>query len=1101
MTTDIQGKIKSVYVTPIGTYLEADQLFNSPTLPVSDVDDFDEEGGFLSVDGGASLAYTGYTVIAGVGVDAEGELNPPTYLINMTSLTPLNYTEGMRVNVSPYGEEKMAIVNITGNDDEGVIARIPHELSVLLDDGVRDEVDDAESVILNLKEDGDFVVTQVIGKQGSLLSTYLDKHILEITDETPPSSSPAAEVVGGVGSLFVKWDPISNNDLVTYRVYVSTAINFVPAVANLVAMTTGSSMNVSKLPDGTAPVAGVIYYVKIIAMDEDGDGPEGLQGSSQTKLITGPDISVAYVYAGAIQATQITGGTITSDLLMSGSIKTALSGARLELSATGLNIFGPSGILVASLGTNAISEFNGKVFATSINIIGGLTLNGTDNVFSKGSIVTLSSKQPNPTAPATITFSYTTSLADGNNAYNLSDGWKAFPPQWDGTRIVIAWYRPEGAGYRIEFNEVNQSTGAFVSTLKTVAQTRDFAISDGPSVLIGALKVGSKYIVLTQPFTTQGNYYLTDVDTASTRFVQMSNFTDSPPNFSTDGTYVYVSEINQGGGAVRRQQYSINNALGSSIGPSMKNFESGVGTWYNYYPGSGTSFVQSATYAHGGSFSMKVDCPNGGQFGIGSGKFPVTPSTYSEFEGWVRGVFDKIQVLVIFYDAGGVVTGSGVYNISGSGASGAWKRFAFQNFASASSTQAEIIITADKNSASFEYYFDDVNAYASPQIQQVGSIVSFGSGFADNDVVKAALWGGGSYDLGAARNLAVVKSAATGLSTVQVFDGGTNALIPLESWPLNTPTDVGGMIWNATASAFQSFDSSLTGRVKTHYEGGNKWTTAADGTWWVKYNWKDTNATGGTHNTLAGPAVSFSMAKRSKLNVSCGTIPSGGTDDPDAVAVWLGKGAALPANTAMYLQGVPPYSPIPNEIVVSTAVFSGTALSTIASNDFPSTTAARIVSEDLVGGVPEIDLRGDGTWRLPGAIRRLGAQQLTTIGATIGATIGQNAGSVAVTLRDGYTYRATFSGNFTPNTAGQYIEMALKWGVAASIGGTQFGQSFIDCRAVSRTVAAPVFGEFTYSGADTNVNIVAVATGQGGSVTRNATATVPCILTVDEIAP
>ena len=58
----------------------------------------------------------------------------------------------------------------------------------------------------------------------------------------------------------------------------------------------------------------------------------------------------------------------------------------------------------------------------------------------------------------------------------------------------------------------------------------------------------------------------------------------------------------------------------------------------------------------------------------------------------------------------------------------------------------------------------------------------------------------------------------------------------------------------------------------------------------VTYTWYDSNATGGTHETEASPATSFTQAARKWMRVT--TPPAddqGGTDDPDSVRIYIGN--------------------------------------------------------------------------------------------------------------------------------------------------------------------------------------------------------------------
>lgn len=55
-----------------------------------------------------------------------------------------------------------------------------------------------------------------------------------VLDGVPPASSPTPVVKGGIGSLFVSWDAITNHDPVSYEVHVSKTSGFTPSGTTLV---------------------------------------------------------------------------------------------------------------------------------------------------------------------------------------------------------------------------------------------------------------------------------------------------------------------------------------------------------------------------------------------------------------------------------------------------------------------------------------------------------------------------------------------------------------------------------------------------------------------------------------------------------------------------------------------------------------------------------------------------------------------------------------------------------------------------------------------------------------------------------------------------
>jgi microcystin-dependent protein len=237
------------------------------------------------------------------------------------------------------------------------------------------------------------------------------------SDGLPPTSSPAATVIGGIGALFVEWNAITNADAVTYDVHLSATANFTPSVATLATSVDGTSTTLRTLPDGTPLTyddsAGnpLPYYVRIVARDRDpGAAPAGVQGTGSMMKVNSPDVAAEYVYAGTIVANQIHGGTITSDILVSSNLRTANSGQRVEVNSTGISLWAPDNITVlASLPTDPTLPVsikgNAELDRTTIN--GNFAMRGTTNEVSQASTLALAGKVNNPLVPPTVNIGWT----------------------------------------------------------------------------------------------------------------------------------------------------------------------------------------------------------------------------------------------------------------------------------------------------------------------------------------------------------------------------------------------------------------------------------------------------------------------------------------------------------------------------------------------------------------------------------------------------------------------------------------------------------------------------------------------------------------------
>jgi hypothetical protein len=138
---------------------------------------------------------------------------------------------------------------------------------------------------------------------------------------------------------------------------------------------------------------------------------------------------------------------------------------------------------------------------------------------------------------------------------------------------------------------------------------------------------------------------------------------------------------------------------------------------------------------------------------------------------------------------------------------------------------------------------------------------------------------------------------------------------------------------------------------------------------------------------------------------------------------------------------------------------------------------------------------------LAGTIRRVGSTMRLT--STANSTVVFNICTVTIPNPvNGRTYQAKGIADITPDTAGAYTVMGLKWGVGAVTTGTNIMEKYIDHRIANRIVEGVVFGDFVYTGTTgaANVNVVFVATPMAGSGCLCAVPTNHhAILTVDEI--
>lgn len=308
-----------------------------------------------------------------------------------------------------------------------------------------------------------------IATANSAASDAADALAAATTDGNPPASSPAAEVVGGLEILLVRWTPITNADPVTYQVHVSTEDDFTPDSSTLAGTTTASQFTIKALPgdppadpdedDPRVLMYDTTYYVKIIATDADGEADPGDQGSAIIFQITGENLAADSVTAASIAAGTITGDLLSASMVVSGNIKTGEEGQRVELGTDGLKAFKSDDSVMISLPTAEGEDalLDAEVIARGLTVVGGASFQSTQNEITADASMTLMRGISSPSATPQVGVAYDTvqisteSLTNANKTGSLGTfdlvpsevyciEWKDFSPDY----WVIHQIRPGG---------------------------------------------------------------------------------------------------------------------------------------------------------------------------------------------------------------------------------------------------------------------------------------------------------------------------------------------------------------------------------------------------------------------------------------------------------------------------------------------------------------------------------------------------------------------------------------------------------------------------------------------------------------------------------
>lgn len=168
-------------------------------------------------------------------------------------------------------------------------------------------------------------------------------------DSTAPLAPADPAVTSYLGQLRIAWDGSMADgsapppDFNRVDVHVSTTTGFVPSDGTLVA-----SLATPGVAYATAPY-GATRWVRLVAYDNSHNA------SPASTSVSGATVQVADGDIAAMSVGKLTAGIMTADVTISGRFGTALTGARTELNALGLQKWDASGNLLVSItGTDAL---------------------------------------------------------------------------------------------------------------------------------------------------------------------------------------------------------------------------------------------------------------------------------------------------------------------------------------------------------------------------------------------------------------------------------------------------------------------------------------------------------------------------------------------------------------------------------------------------------------------------------------------------------------------------------------------------------------------------------------------------------------------------
>jgi hypothetical protein len=386
--SSIYGTVIDVSTTNVGDFLAVDALAAAAEIYVTDVSVFNEAGGQLLL-GGLIYTYTG--------------TNPDLGMIVLsTPLAADTFTDD-RVELYPPAPVKKALIDLGIDEGEAIQVTVPHALSVVLDDGMREDAT-REVALLEERNIGEIYLADITAHPATISQDVLPPELAAVTtDGMPPYASPNAVVNPMIGALHVHWLALVTEDPVTYEVYISTASGFAPDVTTLVGSTMATSFTIRSLPNDLLLAYDTDYYVRLIARDADGAASPGDEGTARIGKADQESISAEYIYGGIISASQITGGTFQGDMFIGGKFATAETGGRIEIDPEGVRAYAPNETLTTNLGIDGANTFEGTVDASGgLTVAGGMSVQGIDNSLEIASELELASSSTDPTNAITV---------------------------------------------------------------------------------------------------------------------------------------------------------------------------------------------------------------------------------------------------------------------------------------------------------------------------------------------------------------------------------------------------------------------------------------------------------------------------------------------------------------------------------------------------------------------------------------------------------------------------------------------------------------------------------------------------------------------------
>ena len=467
----MHGRVINVDDTEAGDVFAADTAAGVTVIGLTDVSDFDEDGGWALI-GGVPTAYS--------SVDPDAE--------TMSLVEPLadDAVEGDWVAAWD-AESGSAVVERTAMvvldeqvEGDPLECSVDHQLVPFLLPGARGET--GESVVID--DDGDELrIVDVLGKTPSMdLSVAIPGTIPPALPSDPPAGSPSLTAYGHPRGIIVQADAVETGVTIDY--HLSTETGFVPDETTLVRSTASTVIDIQTLPDGVTPLdPDTVYYLAAVARNAAGSAPVGVEIEAGMRLVDDDAIDT-------ISASKLAAGELLAAYALLGSL--AIGNITIDPD-NGIDV--PGAMTIPADGVSPVTLV-ARAVLESLTLKGDASMLGLTQLFG---LLRVANGITNPLTPPSVT-----------------QGWPSLRTELADDDIVApsrAHGLVERVGNSAQWVTVRDYVGGgnWYSVVKATGERDPFIFGSMPAGFFpygGVTVVGSTYYVLGQDNNRSGQWWV-----------------------------------------------------------------------------------------------------------------------------------------------------------------------------------------------------------------------------------------------------------------------------------------------------------------------------------------------------------------------------------------------------------------------------------------------------------------------------------------------------------------------------------------------------------------------------------------------------------------